>query len=259
MFQGLAQILDLSEAGLAGFVLVFTRIGAVMFLLPGFGEQTIPVRVRLGVTFAFAAVIWPMLAAGLVTPDPTRPFYLLLIIEAGVGLLLGLSIRMMVFALQFAGSVAGQATSLAQIFGATATADPMPVVGNILMFAGVTLAVASGLHVKAAIAMARSYEIMPVGAMLPAEDVVTWGTAKVADAFALGFSMAAPFVLSAFAYNVAIGAINRAMPSLMVAFIGAPAIIGATILVLMLASPIILTYWNGRLDTVLADPLAMPR
>lgn len=259
MFAGLAQILDMTEAGLAGFILVFTRIGAVMFLLPGFGEQVIPARVRLGATFAFSAIVWPMLAADLITPDPGQPFYLLMAMEAGIGLLLGLSIRMMVFALQFAGSVAGQATSLAQIFGATATPDPMPVIGNILMFTGVTLAVVSGLHVKATIAIARSYEILPIGTILPAEDVITWGTAKVAQAFALGFSMAAPFVLAAFAYNVSIGAINRAMPSLMVAFIGAPAIIGATLLILMLAAPVILTFWSGQLDLVLADPLATPR
>ncbi len=44
MFEGLAGILDLTEAGLAGFILVFTRVGAVMALLPGFGERMIPAR-----------------------------------------------------------------------------------------------------------------------------------------------------------------------------------------------------------------------
>ena len=100
----------------------------------------------------------------------------------------------------------------------------MPAIGSILMLAGVTLAVASGLHVKAAVAMARSYEILPMGLPVPASDVAAWGTARVAKAFALGFSLAAPFVIAAFAYNLALGAINRAMPQLMVAFIGAPAI-----------------------------------
>ena len=72
--------------------------------------------------------------------------------------------------------------------------------------------------------MARSYEILPMGLPVPAADVAAWGTARVAQAFALGFSLAAPFVIAAFAYNLALGAINRAMPQLMVAFIGAPAI-----------------------------------
>jgi flagellar biosynthetic protein FliR len=258
MFYGLDALLDLTEAGFAGFVLVFMRVGGVMFLLPGFGEQAIPARVRLALTFAFSLVVWPMLAAEFATPAD-RLFLLMLALEAVIGLLIGLSLRFMVWALQFAGSVASQTTSLAQLLGPGATPDPMPAVGNLLMLAGVTLAVASGLHVKAAVAMARSYEILPMGFGVGAGDVAAWGTARAAQAFSLGFSMAAPFVIAAFAYNLSLGAINRAMPSLMVAFIGAPAIVAGSILLLLLAGPLILTFWTGRLDLVLADPLAMPR
>ena len=257
--QGLAELLDLTEAGLAGFILVFVRVGAIAALLPGFGEQAIPARVRLGLAFAFALVVWPMVAPGLVTPDPTRPFAAMLLVEASIGLMLGIAIRLMVLALQLAGSIAAQSTALAQIFGAGVAPDPMPAIGNILMLAGITLAVASGLHVKAALAMARSYEILPMGLPVPAEDVARWGTARVAQAFALGFWLAAPFVIAGFAYNVALGAINRAMPQLMVAFIGAPAITVGGILILMLAAPVILHFWGLRLDRLIADPLAMPR
>jgi flagellar biosynthetic protein FliR len=259
MFTGLAALLDLTEAGLAGFVLVFARIGGVMTLLPGFGERLIPARVRLGLAIAFTLVVWPMLAPGLVTPAPGRPFLQMLIIETSIGLMLGLAIRLIAIALQLAGSIAAQSTALAQIFGAGATPDPMPAIGNILMLGGITLAVASGLHVKAAIAMARSYEILPMGLPVPAADLAAWGTARVAQAFALGFSLAAPFVIAAFAYNLALGAINRAMPQLMVAFVGAPAITAGGLLILMLAAPVILHFWNGRLDATLADPLALPR
>ena len=81
----------------------------------------------------------------------------------------------------------------------------------------------------------------------------------VAQAFALGFSLAAPFVIAGFAYNVALGAINRAMPQLMVAFVGAPAITAAGLLILMLAAPVILDFWGLRLDRLIAHLLAMPR
>lgn len=260
MFEALARLMDIAEGGLEAFTLVFMRIGALMFLLPGFGDHAIPARVRLGLTFAFAMVVWPMLmAAGPLVVPEDRPFYLMMIIEACAGLLLGLSIRLMVFALQFAGSVAAQSTSLAQIFGSGIAPDPMPAIGNLMMLAGVTLAVALGLHVKVAILLAQSYQALPLGLPLPSEDVAFWGTARVGAAFALGFSLAAPFVLTAFAYNVSIGAINKAMPTLMVAFVGAPAIVGASLLLLLLAMPVMLGFWNGRLDEVLANPLAVSR
>ena len=183
----------------------------------------------------------------------------MMLVEATIGLMLGLAIRLLVIALQLAGSIAAQSTALAQIFGAGAAPDPMPAIGSKQMLAGVTLAVASGLHVKAAIAMARSYEILPMGLPIPAADVAAWGTARVARAFALGFSLAAPFVIAGFAYNLALGAINRAMPPLMVAFIGAPAITFGGLLLLMLASPVLLHFWGRQLDLTLADPLALPK
>ena len=55
-------------------MLVFARISGVMLLLPGFGERVIPARVRLGLTVAFALVVWPMLAPELLATDPARPF-----------------------------------------------------------------------------------------------------------------------------------------------------------------------------------------
>ena len=257
MIDALAPILDMSAAALAGFILVFARVGGVMALLPAFGEQMIPARVRLGVTVAFALVVWPMVAP--IAPPEGRPFLAMLLVEAVVGLLLGIATRLLVLGLQFAGTVIAQSTSLSQILGGGVTPDPMPAMGALLVMAGLTLAMASGLHVKAAVLIARSYEVLPMGLLPSGSDVATWGVARVAAAFALGFSLAAPFVIAAFAYNLALGAINRAMPQLMVSFIGAPAATAGGILLLMLAAPLILRHWTGALDALLADPLGMPR
>jgi flagellar biosynthetic protein FliR len=259
VIEALAELLAMGEMALAGIVLVFSRVAGVVFLLPGFGEAQVPGRVRLGIAVAFTLVVWPMIAEELRAVDPARPFFLLLVIEAGIGVLLGLSFRLLVMALQLAGSIAAQSTSLAQVLGPSVAPDPMPAIGNILMIGGVTLAMVAGLHVKAAIAMAGSYDLLPLGAAVSGEDVARWGVARGADAFALGFTLAAPFVIAACLYNVALGAINKAMPQLMVAFVGAPAITAAGILILMLAAPLILTVWNGRLDAVLANPLGLPR
>ncbi|PZQ52368.1 MAG: flagellar biosynthesis protein FliR [Rhodovulum sulfidophilum] len=259
MIAEIGQILDLSADAVSGFILVFARVGGVMALLPAFGEQLIPARVRLGITLAFAMVVWPMVAGQGPAIDPARPFLALLLIEALIGLLLGIATRLLVLGLQFAGTVIAQSTSLAQILGSGVTPDPMPAMGALLTLAALTIAVATGLHVKAALLIARSYEILPMGLLPSGADVATWGVARVAAAFALGFSLAAPFVIAAFAYNFALGAINRAMPQLMVAFIGAPAATAGGLFLLLLAAPLILRHWNAALDAVLADPLATPR
>ena len=80
------------------------------------------------------------------------------------GLAIGIVIRLFVLALQIAGSIAAQSTSLAQIFGG-ATVDPQPAIGHVLLVAGLALAVMLGLHVRLAQVLILSYEILPAGQM----------------------------------------------------------------------------------------------
>ena len=240
--------------------LVFTRVGAAVALLPGFGEQSLPARVRLIIAIGFTVLTWPLVAPRL--PDLPREITEILplfMVEALIGVMLGLSIRMMVLVLQLAGSIAAQATSLSQIMGAGATPDPLPAIGNILVIAGLALALVTGLHIKAVAAIAISYDVLPFGLIPAASDFTRWGVSQVAHAFSLAFTLSAPFVIASFAYNLTLGVINRAMPQLMVAFIGAPAITAAGILILFLSAPVILLAWGERLDDVLADPFGERR
>jgi len=259
MLEGLAEILAQTSLDLAGLVLVFVRVAAAASLMPGFGEQAIPSRVRLMAAIGFTMVVWPMVEANLPQISPEIPTLAgLIVIEAGIGFLIGISLRLMVMALQFAGSVAAQSTAITQVAGVGVTPDPMPAIGNILMLAGLTMALVTGLHIKASLAIASTYELFPLGTIPVAGDIAEWGIARVSNVFAFGFTMAAPFVIASFAYNLALGAINRAMPSLMVAFVGAPLITAGALLILLLAAPAIITVWNDRLDMVLANPMGMP-
>ncbi|MEM7509232.1 MAG: flagellar biosynthetic protein FliR [Pseudomonadota bacterium] len=259
----LGQLLNFGTAEIHALVAVFTRVGAVIALLPGFGEQTLPARVRLGAAIAFTLVVWPPVAeTAASTPgigdDSAITLTRFLLAEAAVGLMLGIAIRLMVMALQLAGSIAAQATSVAQIAGAGVTPDPMPAIGNMLTVSGIAMALAMGLHIKAAIVMIGSYNIVPLGVFPLSGDVAKWGVARASDAFALAFSLAAPFVIASFAYNIALGAINRAMPQLMVALVGAPAITAGALFILWLSGPIAIAHWSDMLDLVLMNPFGMP-
>ncbi len=260
MLEGLAEILQQSEASLAGLILVFVRVAAAVALMPGFGEQAIPSRVRLMAAIGFTLVVWPMVAPNLSEINPALPSMGgLVVIEAGIGFLIGISLRLLVMAIQFAGSVAAQSTAITQVAGVGVTPDPMPAIGNILMLGGLALALVTGLHIKASLAIASTYELFPLGTIPIAGDIAEWGTARVAGVFAFGFTLAAPFVIASFAYNLALGAINRAMPTLLVAFVGAPLITAGALLILLLAGPTIIVVWNERLDLLLTNPLGMPQ
>ncbi len=263
LYGPLAEVARLSDAPLYAVAAVFVRVGAIVALLPGFGERTVPARVKLAAVIAFTVALWPAilpLAQAAAAGDPglgagaPTPFVHAILAEAAVGVMLGVTVRLLVLALQLAGAIAAQATSVSQIGGAQVTPDPMPAIGAILTVAGIALALNLGLHVKAAQLIIRSYEVAPLGRFPLASDAVEWGVSRIADAFALAVSLSAPFVIASFAYNLALGALNRAMPQLMVAFVGAPAITAGALLLLWIASPEMLLHWTEQLDLALSDP-----
>lgn len=253
MMQALSELMDLTDAMLWQGFAVFLRVSALVSLLPAFGEQTVPARVKLGIALAFTMIIAPAIGA------PTLPMQFdniiwLIVTEIAAGLILGIGIRLFILALQTAGSIAAQSTSLAQILGG-AMAEPVPAMGHILVMGGLALAVMTGLHVRVAEMVILSYEMLPMGRLPTGADVSEWGVDQIRRAFSLAFTLAAPFVILSVLYNVALGVINKAMPQLMVAFVGAPVITAGGLMLLCLASPLLLSTWLEALNGFIDNPL----
>ena len=66
----------------------------------------------------------------------------------------------------------------------------------------------------------------------------------------LAIMLAWPFVAVNLLYNICLGFINKALPSLMVAFVGAPLMIGAGIILLALSIMGMLVVWEGRIPDI---------
>jgi flagellar biosynthetic protein FliR len=232
----------------AGF-LVFVRVGAVLALMPGFGEQGVPVRVRLGLALALSVLVVPVVQPG----QPISADAIL--IEAAAGLVLGAGFRLFLMALQMAGTMAAQATSLSQLF-AGAGAEPQPAFSSLLTMAALALAMAAGLHVELVRAIVLSYQMLPPGQLPDPAVVSEWGLSQVAAAFSLSFTLAAPFLIAGLIYNLALGAINRAMPTLMVALIGAPAQTLGGLVLLAVTAPAMLVLWLRGWQGWIGNPFA---
>lgn len=238
---------------------VFIRVGAMMAVLPAFGEQVIPTRIRLAITLAFTAIsapaILPIMPPFTVSPGP---LLMLIFAEGLAGLTLGIGLRFFVIALQTAGTIAAQATSLSQFFGGSGV-DPQPAMSQILVMGGLALAVSAGLHVRLVELIVLSYSFFPPGRFPDAASLGEWGVAHAARAFTLAFTLAMPFVMLSLLFYIALGAINKAMPQLMVAFVGAPAITWGGLAVLLLTAPLLLPIWHDAFRGFLIDPVALPR
>ena len=239
----LTQLFAFLEDGVWIAALIFMRVTAAMAMLPAFGEQVTPMRVKLVAALAFSAIITPVVWSQMAASYNESGWYPLLGTEVLAGLIIGILFRLFVIVLQIAGTVAAQSTSLSQIFGGGLGAEPQPAMSTLLVVGGLCLAVMAGLHIRIAEALILSYELFEPGNPISAIDLSRWGILRVSQAFALGLTLAAPFVLASLVYNLALGAINRAMPQLMVAFVGAPAISLGGLIILMIVAPLMLTFW----------------
>lgn len=258
MIEDLATLMQSARDLLwVGFI-VFLRVGGTMAVMPAFGEMMVPTRVKLGLTFAFTLIVMPGALPFVNTPDTSLPVAVWMFAEIVIGLFIGLMLRLFILCLQIAGTIAAQSTSLSQLFGGT-TGEPQPAVGELLVLAGLAISVHLGLHVKVTEIFLGSYQALPPGAFPDADLFRQWGLGGISRAFALGFSIAAPFVIAGLIYNVALGAINRAMPQLMVSMIGAPAQTLGGLALLMIALPTGLLVWHDAFDAFLANPFEVLR
>ena len=250
----LLPLIDEVHGSLWGALLVFLRIGAAMAVLPGLGEQVISVRLRLIVGFMLTAAVAPAVLPQIDLPPPTLAVALrALATESIAGLFLGLMLRLFILALQTAGAIAAQSTSLSQLMGSQGL-DPLPALGHILTTAALALLMLTGFHVKAAGFLILSYELIPALTFPSPSALADAGRDRVSQSFALGFTLAAPFVILSVLYNLTLGVINKAMPQLMVAFVGAPVITFGSIALLLVAAPVMLTVWLQAFDAFIAAP-----
>lgn len=253
----LASLSPIADAGAPMVILigaVFTRISAVVFLMPGLGERAVPARARLAAAIAIAIIITPMvLTPDMTPPDTMAGVVALYAAEFMSGAVIGFAFRLMVFILQVAGAIIAQSVSLSQLFGPTVGFDSESPFAGILVMTGVALAAASGLHIHAVGALADLYETLPFGLFPGAAETGEWAASRTGAALLKALALSSPFVILGFLYSLALAAASRAMPQLMAAFVGAPAITLAGVGLFAAAAPIILFDWLASFQRILFD------
>lgn len=223
-----------------GFLLVFTRLGAMAMMLPALGETSIPVRVRLFLALSIAMIIYT-LVRGSVPIMPVSPVALgvLIICEVLIGVMLGLSIRLLVSALHVAGTVIAMQSGLAmaQAFD-PAQGGQSSLVATFMTLLGVTLVFVTDLHHLMISAMYNSYNLFPIGGEIMIGGFAELITETVSSSFKLGIQMAAPIIVYALVFNAGLGIIARLVPQLQVFFVAIPInlVLGFVILAVVISA-----------------------
>jgi len=227
---------DFLTLNLFQLLLVFARVGTAVMLLPGVGEVTIAARVRLSFALALSVIVLPVVADRLpVAPDLPAALALLLGGEIFLGFAVGMMARILIAALQVAGTIiayhSGMGTAL--LFDPTA-GQQGAMIGAFLTTLGVTLLFVTGLHQVLIVGIVDSYAAMPPAVGPPVGELAEVATRFVAVSFEIGLKLAMPAVIVAFLLLMAMGLMARLMPQVHIFFVALPLQIGLGLLALAL-------------------------
>lgn len=236
---------DFVSGNLFGFLLLFARLGSALMFFPGIGESFVNMRARLMLALAISLVLLPVLGPQLPSlPKDLSIMSLHIVFEVLIGVFLGLIVRVMVLALEFAGQIIALQLGIGNAFAFNpAAATQSSLIGSIFGLVGVVLVFATNLHHFLLIGIVKSYALMPATAAPAVEGMSQAMMQAVTTSFAAAVMMAAPFFILGTLLQVALGVLSRLQPTLQVFFISLPLqiLLGFAIFAILLGS--MMSFW----------------
>ena len=201
--------------GILVAILVFLRTGAFFLGIPLFAGEMVPVRVRVGFGLMLALMLNQYAPADLELATHYLGLILLAMNEVCIGLMMALVIRLVFFAIQFAGHV------ISYEIGLMASNSVNPLLGSsdstitsLLYYFGLLLFFVTGIHYDVLTALAGSLQAMPVGKFLMSTNPVDEFVRMTTQVFIIGTLMSAPFIALNFLVNIAFAVLGKAVPKM---------------------------------------------
>ena len=207
--------MTIETEGILVAVLVFLRTGAFFLGIPLFAGEMVPVRVRVGFGLLLALMLNEFAPADLELANHFVGIILLAMNEICIGLMMAIVIRMIFFALEFAGHV------ISYEIGLMASSSVNPLLGSsdstitsLLYYFGLLLFFVTGIHYDVLRALAGSFEAMPIGKFLTSTNPVDDFVRDTSQIFIIGTLMAAPFIALNFLVNISFAVLGKAVPKM---------------------------------------------
>lgn len=214
----------------SGVFLVFCRIGSCLMVMPGYSNPRVPMRVRLFLVLAITIALAPIIS-GLndIKFDELKPtqFYMMIISEVGLGVLIGLLGCCFFLALQFMAIGAANFMGLGTLPGAPAfDREPSPPIATFIMLTATMMFFVTDLHIEVLRALVESYTAVPLATVIDAAYSLERLTRIMTQTFQLALQVCSPFVVYGLVVNFSFGLVNKMTPQIPVYFISLPFVIG---------------------------------
>ncbi|MDQ8046004.1 MAG: flagellar biosynthetic protein FliR [Solirubrobacteraceae bacterium] len=244
------QILDLLGVdNVLVFVMVLTRITPLFVMAPLFSSRNIPTQVKVTIAVALAIGLTPV-----ATPDkPLDGSTLAVVGMLGVELFVGFAIAFALAAVTAALEVAGTLLDFTIGFSFGAQIDPISgnnnaVLARLYGLLGVMVFLAIGGDEWVIRGIARSYELVPIGAHPDTNRIISGADTMFAGIFAAALQVAAPVLLALVLADTGFGLVSRVVPSLNIFAFGLPVKMIVGLVLIGISLPLVGTWTEHQLE-----------
>lgn len=221
------DVFNYDPAAVLSLLLTMMRVSIVMFMLPVFSTNNIPIPVKAAVTLVFSLGVWPHLA--LPGTMPAHPFDLALMLlgEVVLGLVLGMAVNFLFMGIQAGGELLGFQMGFTMInFADPLTGNQTGATAFFLWMVSLLAFLALDGHLYMIKGFAASFALVPPGGLFIGESLLWQVLQLAAQIFVLALKIAAPVMVALFMVEVALALVARTSPQIHIMEFGFPVKIG---------------------------------
>lgn len=220
-------------------LLLFTRLSALIVVVPFFSWRGVPALMKAGFAGVFAYLLF--LAKAPAAPEiPPHIFFFLLAV--GSEALFGLTLGFLVLLIFAAVRVAGQIIDIKAGFMMASLVDPqfggqVTLFGQFYYLFSLVFYLSLGGHHMLFLALSRSVDILPLGGAVFSPQILPQVMQFVFQMFLVAFQLAAPVAAVLIFSDVVLGLLSKTVPQIHVFMVGMPLKAGVALLIIYLIFP----------------------
>ncbi len=234
------------------FLLTLFRISLLVFLLPFFGGEGVPMQVKGALCLLLSFALWPTLSfSGIAFPAHPFAIALMIVSELLLGLTIGLVVRFLFAAIQTGGMLIGfqMGFSMVNVVDPDSGVSESVTSHFLYMIALMTFLAING-HLYLLHALSLSFKFIPPGGMVITPHMYKGILSFSSQIFVLAIKIAAPVTIAIFLVDLALALISRAAPQMNVLIVGFPIKIATGFLFLSLLFTVVSMLLSDFVPTI---------
>jgi len=237
--------------------IIFIRVCAIILSIPFLDSKNVPVLVKIGLSLAISIILIQIINSdNFIIRSSTTTFILGLIGEVLLGLIIGLSVKLVFSGIQLAGQLVG----IQMGFGMAMVLDPMAgsqvsLIAQIKNIFAMLIFLTINAHHWFIRALVESFQIIPPLSFRISGSLLEQLLRLVGNMFIISLKVGAPVLRSALLITTAaLGIIARTVPQMHIFIVAMPIKIMVGLFIIILAMPTLMNYME-QLFAVLANDI----